>query len=119
VIVIVTCMTLPALSLVEFPADEPERALRFWNGLLEVELQERGEGQGAGWETRAGSTAVGVHARGQGPGDSFSLPYFAISDMAVALEKVTALGGGVVHPGEQWSICRDSEGNPFALSRSF
>jgi predicted enzyme related to lactoylglutathione lyase len=39
---------------------------------------------------------VGVHARGPGPGDSFSLPYFAVSDIAKALERVEALGGSVV-----------------------
>jgi predicted enzyme related to lactoylglutathione lyase len=36
--------------------------------------------------------------------------------MAEALGKVEALGGSIVHPGEQWAICKDSEGNPFALS---
>jgi len=56
--------------------------------------------------------AVGVHLRGLGPGDSFSLPYFAVSDIEAALEKVRALGGTVVHPGEKWAICKDSEGSP-------
>ena len=27
--------------LIEFPADDPERALRFWRGLLGVELESR------------------------------------------------------------------------------
>ena len=35
--------------------------------------------------------------------------------MAAALERVRELGGSVIHPGERWSICRDSEGSPFAL----
>jgi hypothetical protein len=30
---------------------------------------------------------------------------------------VKALGGSVVHPGDQWAICKDSEGSPFALAR--
>jgi predicted enzyme related to lactoylglutathione lyase len=59
-----------------------------------------------------------VHARGRGPGDSLSLPYFAVEDIAVALERVAALGGSVVHPGERWAICRDTEGSPFALAQS-
>ncbi len=109
-------MTGSQLALVEFPADEPERAVDFWSGLLEVELQERGESQGAGWQTQLGAPAVGVHERGRGPGDSFSLPYFAIGDMESALERVVALGGSVVHPGQRWAICKDSEGNLFALS---
>ena len=32
------------LSLVEFPADDPERARTFWEGLLGVEFTERGRG---------------------------------------------------------------------------
>jgi len=36
---------------------------------------------------------------------------------ADALERVQALGGSVVHPGERWAICKDSEGSPFALTR--
>ena len=26
------------------------------------------------------------------------------------------LGGSVIHPGERWAVCRDSEGSPFALA---
>jgi predicted enzyme related to lactoylglutathione lyase len=106
------------LSLIEFPADDPERARRFWGELLSVELDLRAEDEGAGWQTHGDSPAVGVHERGRGPGDSFSLPYFEVGDIAVALERVIALGGSVVHPGERWAICRDSEGSPFALSAS-
>jgi predicted enzyme related to lactoylglutathione lyase len=108
----------PSLSLVEFPADDPERARRFWEGVLEVELTARGDGEGQGWQTRGGGVEVGVHARGRGPGDTFSLPYFKVGDMTEALERVEALGGGAVHPGDPWSICKDSEGNPFALARA-
>ena len=107
----------PAPSLIEFPADDPERARRFWSGLLDAELEPRREGEGEGWQTHAGTPAVGVHARGRGPGDSFSLPYFAVPDVGAALERVEALGGSVVHPGEAWAICKDSEGSPFGLAR--
>ena len=34
------------LSLVEFPADDPQRALRFWSGVLETELDDRVGGRG-------------------------------------------------------------------------
>lgn len=104
------------LCLVEFPADDPERARRFWEGLLEEHLAERAEAQGSGRETRGAMPAVGIHERGAGPGDTRSLPYFAVTDMAAALERVQGLGGGVIHQGERWSICRDSEGTPFALA---
>ncbi len=105
------------LSLIEFPADDPDRARRFWAGLLGVELEPREASEGEGWQTSTADPAVGVHARGRGPGDSFSLPYFAVDDVAAALETVQALGGSVVHPGERWAICKDSEGSPFGLAR--
>ncbi len=105
---------MPA-PLIEFPADDCERALRFWNGLLGAELAPRSGAAGAGWEHRGDGLRLGVHERGRGPGDTASLPYFSVADMAAALERVTGLGGAVVHPGERWAICRDSEGSPFAL----
>jgi predicted enzyme related to lactoylglutathione lyase len=106
------------LALIEFPADDPERALRFWSGLLGADLEPRKEGEGSGWQSRSTTPPVGVHERGQGPGDSFSLPYFAVDDVATALEKVKALGGSIVHPGESFAICKDSEGSPFGLAQS-
>lgn len=107
-----------APALIEFPADDPERALRFWGGLLGTELDRRREdrGEGEGWQSRSSSPPVGVHVRGKGPGDSVSLPYFAVRDLNDTLERVQTLGGSVVHPGRRWAICRDSEGSPFALA---
>lgn len=105
-------------SLIEFPADDPERAKRFWEGLLGASLEDRREGEGQGWQTpsSAGETAVGIHERGRGPGDTVSLPYFAVAEMSAALEQVRELGGSIIHPGERWAICRDSEGSPFGLA---
>ena len=105
------------LWLVEFPADDPDRARRFWSEFLGATLEVRAEGEGEGWQTKGRSTPIGVHRRGRGPGDSFSLPYFAVSDLDAALERVRALGGSVVHPGAKWAICKDSEGSPFGLAR--
>ena len=103
-------------ALIEFPADDPDRARRFWSGLLGVELAERTQAQGRGWQTGAGAPALGVHQRGAGPGDTAALPYFGVSDMEAAIEQVTTLGGSVIHPGARWAICRDSEGSPFGLA---
>ena len=105
-----------SLSLIEFPADDPERARRFWTELLGVELEARRGRDGAGWQTRVAGPALGIHERGRGPGDMFSLPYFMVGDVAEALRRVEALGGSVVHPGERWAICKDSEGSPFGLA---
>jgi predicted enzyme related to lactoylglutathione lyase len=104
--------------LIEFPADDPERALRFWRGLLGVELAPREGNAGAGWEVEDDGLRLGVHERGTGPGDTGSLPYFTVDDMVTALERVGELGGSIVHPGERWAVCRDSEGSPFALAAS-
>jgi predicted enzyme related to lactoylglutathione lyase len=105
-----------ALSLIEFPADDPDRARRFWSELLGVTLDARGHDEGSGWQTHDGGPSLGVHERGRGPGDTFSLPYFAVDDIEVALQAVTRLGGTVIHPGERWAICKDSEGTPFGLA---
>ncbi len=104
------------VALVEFPADNPDRARRFWSEFLGIPLEPRGEGEGAGWHSREKTPAIGVHTRGRGPGDSFSLPYFKVEDLPKALEDVEALGGSVVHPGESFAICKDSEGSPFGLA---
>jgi predicted enzyme related to lactoylglutathione lyase len=102
-------------ALIEFPADDAERALAFWSGLLGIDLAPRDSGSGAGWVADADGVRLGVHERGRGPGDTASLPYFPVADMDASVAKVKELGGSVVHPGERWSICRDSEGTPFAL----
>jgi predicted enzyme related to lactoylglutathione lyase len=104
------------VALIEFPADDPNRARRFWSGLLGIELADRREAEGSGWQTHADDPAVGIHERGTGPGDTVSLPYFATGDMDAALHQVKALGGSVIHPGSQWAVCRDSEGSPFGLA---
>lgn len=102
--------------LIEFPADDPERALRFWAGVLGIELAPREAAAGRGWEADVDGLRLGLHARGTGPGDTGSLPYFTVADMPAALRRVEDLGGSVVHPGERWSVCRDCEGSPFALA---
>ncbi len=103
--------------LVEFPADDPDRARLFWSGLLGSEFTERRDDEGQGWQTREPGVAIGVHERGRGPGDAASLPYVEVSDLGTALEQVVALGGSIVHPGSRWAICRDSEDSPFGLVR--
>jgi predicted enzyme related to lactoylglutathione lyase len=106
------------LSLVEFPADDPERARTFWEGLLGIPFAERDESEGKGRQTRGRGVMLGLHERGPGPGDRVSLPYFAVADLDEALAHVVELGGQIIHPGERWAICRDSEGSPFGLARS-
>ena len=104
------------LSLIEFPADDHQRALRFWSSLLGAPLDERADEEGSGWQTHRAGPHVGVHERGRGPGDTAALPYFEVDDLASALDRVKELGGSVIHPGSKWAICRDSEGSPFGLT---
>ena len=107
-----------SIALVEFPADDVDRARRFWQGVLELDLEDRTAAEGQGWQTHTtdgGGTELGLHARGTGPGDRVSLPYFEVPDMQRCLQQVTQLGGSIVHPGERISICRDSEGSPFGV----
>lgn len=101
--------------LIEFPADDADRATAFWSGLLDLSLAPREAGQGQGWQGDVGGATLGIHPRGAGPGDRFSLPYFAVADLPAALARVVQLGGEVVHPGERWAVCKDSEGTPFGL----
>jgi hypothetical protein len=75
-------------ELIEFVADDLARARRFW--------------EGQGLQTRGSEPSFGLHERGPGPGDRFSLPYFRVPDLAQALERVVEFGGSVVHPGERW-----------------
>ena len=38
---VIVCDVDGSFGLIEFPADDPDRALRFWSGLIGVELAER------------------------------------------------------------------------------
>jgi predicted enzyme related to lactoylglutathione lyase len=107
----------PPVGLVEFPADDPERARAFWSSVLSVELEPRDEAEGHGLQTHGDGPALGVHDRGTGPGDRFCLVYFSVDDLQAALDRVRSAGGEVVHPGERWAVCRDSEGSPFGLAQ--
>src|SRR6266704_1730132 len=94
---------MPA-PLIEFPADDVDRARRFWHAVLGVELAPRPGEAGSGWQIEDDGLQLGIHERGPGPGDT------------ATLERVAELGGSVIHPGERWAVCRDSEGSPFALA---
>jgi len=67
------------LDLIEFPADDLARARRFWETLLDVSLDERKQGEGQGLQSREAHSPLGLHERGRGPGDRFSLPYIRCS----------------------------------------
>jgi predicted enzyme related to lactoylglutathione lyase len=101
-------LSMPA-PLIDFPADDPDRARRFWHGVLGVTLAPRPAAAGSGWQTDNDGLRLGVHERGPGPADTASLPYFTVADLAATLERVRELGGSIIHPGDRWAVCRDSE----------
>jgi len=47
--------------LIEFPADDPDRARRFWHGVLGVTLAPRPAAEGSGWQTDIDGLRLGVH----------------------------------------------------------
>jgi hypothetical protein len=100
------------VSMTEVPCRRPSRPSFLGGSALRWRLAEL---ERADKRIRARRRSASMLA--DGTGDSFSLPYFAVSDVADALEQVEALGGSVVHPGEAWAICKDSEGSPFGLAR--
>jgi predicted enzyme related to lactoylglutathione lyase len=106
---------MPA-PLIEFPADDTDRARQFWHGVLGVELTPRSAAAGSGWQIDTDGLRLGIHSRGRGPGDTASLPYFTVANVATTLDRVRELGGSVIPPGDRWAVCRDSEGSPFALA---
>jgi predicted enzyme related to lactoylglutathione lyase len=68
-----------------------------------VTLAPRPAAAGSGWQTDTDGLRLGVHERG-------------VADLATTLERAREFGGSVIHPGERWAVCRDSEGSPFALA---
>ena len=50
---------MPA-PLIEFPADDPDRARRFWRGVLGAELAPRPIESGSGWETEDDGLRLGA-----------------------------------------------------------
>ena len=84
--------------------------------MLGAELAPRPAEAGSGWEAEDQGRRLGIHRRGPGPGDTAALPYFTVADLEATLERVRELGGSVIHPGDRWAVCRDSEGSPFGLA---
>src|SRR4051812_49639872 len=62
--------------MIEFPADDPDRARRFWFGVLGVELAPRAAAAGSGWETETGSLRLGGPSPGPRPGGTPAPPHF-------------------------------------------
>lgn len=62
--------------LIEFPADDPERARRFLHSVLGAELAPRPADAGSGWEAERDGLRLGVHELEPGPGETAHLSDF-------------------------------------------
>lgn len=114
------------LSHLEIPADDPERAKRFYEGLMGWSFSEmEGFPDYFLFSTRAdvdgSATSGGAIGRRGVNSRERTLQYAEVDSIDAALEKATQLGGSVVSPKEQvgeagWSaVVVDTEGNELGL----
>jgi predicted enzyme related to lactoylglutathione lyase len=104
------------LSLVEFPADDLTRGQRFWAELLGVELGERSVEEGTGVQTHSAASRSASTRVAPAPATGSHCRTSTSTPLPAALQQVVDLGGEIVHPGNRFAVCRDSEGNPFGLA---
>jgi predicted enzyme related to lactoylglutathione lyase len=105
--------TVP-LGLIEFPADDEDRARHFWSGLLDIDFETRAPVMGS--QSDDGPPLVGIHPRVDG--EAGVVLFFFVDDMEGALARVRELGGQVTREDSRWSYCRDPEGTRFGLAAS-
>ena len=84
----------------------------------ETTLESRRPEEGRGWQTEYEGIVFGLHERGPAPATASRFRTSRSPTLLPTVERVRALGGEIVHPGERWVICRDSEGTPFGLAGS-
>lgn len=114
------------LTHFEIPADDPERAKRFYGGLFGWNFQEvPGYDDYALFTTAAGEDAMGgaIGKRGTSAPDRMRT-YVRVDSIDEVLPRVAELGGRVIDeksevPGQGWfAVLEDSEGNEIALWES-
>lgn len=114
--------TTPTICWFEIPADDPQRAKKFYGSLFGWKIQKFPGAEdywhidtGSGDRTRDGGLILRKH-----PAQS-NTNYVAVSSVDDAAAKVEKLGGTICKPKTAVSqmgyfvICQDTEGNEFAL----
>jgi uncharacterized protein len=109
------------ITHIEFPADDTERARRFYGELFGWQFREM-EGFPGYFMFNAGTAEIGgaVGERGRSTGQRMSV-YTEVDSIDDILARVPGLGGSVVTPkteieGVGWSaMIADSEGNEIGL----
>jgi uncharacterized protein len=103
-----------AIGWFDIYVSEIERAVTFYESVLQKKLEPIGDPTGAG-----GALVKSSHGQ---PGMGGTMVYFNVEDCSIEAARVTSAGGRVIRPkfsiGEfGWvSICQDTEGNLFGLS---
>jgi predicted enzyme related to lactoylglutathione lyase len=104
---------------VEFPAEDADRAQRFWSGLFGWSFADSGM-PGIDYRIAQAGAGLGAAVYESEERSGHGNFYFAVDDVDAAIARVRELGGeadekGPV-PGHGWfSRARDSEGNAFHL----
>ncbi len=111
------------MNHIEFPADDLERAKRFYSAVAGWEFGEM-EGYPDYWLFRTSeSSGGGLGTRGQSVGDEV-LVYISVDNVDAAVEATKANGGTILAepsevPGQgRYATVRDSEGNTIGLWES-
>lgn len=104
---------------IEFPAEDADRAGRFWGGLFGWSFQDSGM---PGMDYRMAQTGAGSGAAVYPSEERSGHPnfYFDCDDIDASIARVRELGGQAEEkapvPGHGWfAACSDSEGNAFHL----
>ena len=104
---------------VEFPAEDADRAQRFWSGLFGWSFQDSGMPDMDYRMAQTGEqSGAAVYPSEQRSGHANY--YFATADIEASRSAVQELGGEAADkmpvPGHGWfAACKDSEGNAFHL----
>jgi predicted enzyme related to lactoylglutathione lyase len=115
-------MANPEISHIEFPADDTDRAQRFYSELFGWQFQEI-EGYGGYYMFSTGpieQAGGAIGRRGESTGDKLRI-YITVDSLDSVLPRVEGLGGSVVTPktdipGQGWyAVITDSEGSELGL----
>ena len=104
---------------IEFPAQDADRAQRFWSGLFGWSFGDSGM-EGIDYRMAQTGPAAGAAVYPSDERSGYPNYYLNCDDIEAALAKVDELGGQAGEktpvPGHGWfAACKDSEGNTFHL----
>lgn len=110
------------ITHIEFPADDTDRAQKFYSGIFGWEFQSyEGLGRYYLFDTGSIESAGGaIGMRGESTGEKLRI-YVTVDSIDAALAKVPGLGGKVVEPKTEiptqgwYAVIDDTEGNQIGL----